>query len=184
MKGIVFNLLGDIVSRKYGANTWDDLLDAADLDGSYTSLGSYPDEELGKLVGAASARLGTPPQDIVRWFGREALPLLAAKYPQFFAPHRDTRSFVLTLNAIIHPEVRKIYPGAETPEFEFAAGPQGSLSVTYRSSRKLCAFAEGLIEGAAKHFGERVTIAHSFCMHRADDYCRLELEFAPATSMS
>ena len=106
MKGIVFNLLGDIVSRQYGANIWDDLLDAAGVDGSYTSLGSYPDEELGKLVGAASARLGTPPQDIVRWFGREALPLLAAKYPQFFTPHRDTRSFVLTLNAIIHPEVR------------------------------------------------------------------------------
>ena len=47
------------------------------------------------------------------------MPLFAVRYPQFFEPHDCTRSFVLTLNDIIHPEVRKLYPGADVPEFDF-----------------------------------------------------------------
>ena len=38
MKGIVFNLLEEVVTEAYGADAWDSLLDAAGLDGAYTSL--------------------------------------------------------------------------------------------------------------------------------------------------
>lgn len=51
IKGIVFNLLEEIVSEQHGPDTWDALLDATEVDGSYTSLGNYPDEELLALVG-------------------------------------------------------------------------------------------------------------------------------------
>ena len=177
MKGIVFNLLQEIVTQEYGEDTWDALLDETKLSGVYTSLGNYPDEELMRLVGAASAALKQPPEVIVRWFGVKALPMLAAKYPVFFAKHKSTRPFILTLNNIIHPEVRKLYPGAGTPEFDFDTSSPDVLVMIYRSQRKLCAFAEGLIEGAAGQFGETVTIRHPECMHRGDDHCRLELTF-------
>src|SRR5437773_2399002 len=119
MKGIVFNLLEQVVRQEYGEATWDQLLAAARLDGAYTSLGSYRDEDLYQLVGAAASALGLEPDAVVRWFGRKAMPLLAQKYPKFFEPHRSTRAFVLTLNDIIHPEVRKLYPGAQVPVFGF-----------------------------------------------------------------
>src|SRR4029450_10824779 len=54
MKGVVFNLLEEVVRRRHGEDTWDALLDQAGLAGSYTSLGSYPDEDMSKLVLAAS----------------------------------------------------------------------------------------------------------------------------------
>ena len=177
MKGIVFNLLEQVVSRDYGEETWDDLLCAAGLVGAYTSLGSYPDQDLGTLVGAASRSLGLPADDVVRWFGREALPALAEAYPAFFSPHADTRSFLLTLNDIIHPEVRKLYPGADVPEFDLEARPDGSLRMGYRSHRRMCAFAEGLIEGAAAHFGQHVAISQPRCMLRGDEACDLEIRF-------
>lgn len=177
MKGIVFNLLGDLVTSRYGAETWDTLLDHAAVDGAYTSLGNYSDTELTKLVAAAATALNQPPESIVRWFGREALPVLAAQYPHFFSPHRDTRAFLLTLNGIIHPEVRKLYPGAETPEFEFTSETDGALTMVYRSSRRLCSFAEGLIEGAAAHYGQEIRIDHAACMHRGDSACHLRLIF-------
>src|SRR5687767_8026903 len=119
MKGILFNLLADIVQREYGEDTWDRLLEAAGSDGSYTSLGNYPDADMMKLVAAASSALNVPPDDVVRWFGRASLPLLAQQFPDFFHPHHDTRSFLLTLNDVIHPEVRKLYPGAEAPQFDY-----------------------------------------------------------------
>ena len=49
MKGIVFNLLEQLVARDYGEDTWDALLDASGLEGAYTSLGSYPDGDFVKL---------------------------------------------------------------------------------------------------------------------------------------
>jgi hypothetical protein len=177
MKGIIFNLLQETVSHEYGADTWDALLESTGLEGAYTSLGNYPDEQLVALVGAASAALKTPPDVIIRWFGVRALPILATKYPAFFQRHQTTRSFILTLNAIIHPEVRKLYPGADTPDFEFDASSPDVLHMVYRSKRKLCALAEGLIEGAAGQYGETVQIGHPQCMHRGDAHCRLDLSF-------
>ena len=56
--------------------------------------------------------------------------------PQLFEPHDSTRSFLLTLNDIIHPEVRKLYPGADVPEFDFDFRA-GMLVMGYRSTRKL-----------------------------------------------
>jgi predicted hydrocarbon binding protein len=49
----------------------------------------------------------------------------------------------------------------------------------YGSPRKLCAFAEGLIEGAAAHFEEPVTISQSRCMIRGDERCDLVITFRP-----
>ncbi len=177
MKGIVFNLLEQTVVEAHGDQTWEALLDATGLDGVYTSLGSYDDEDLFRLVAAASAALGTPPNDVVRWFGRSALPLFAERYPQLFAQHSEARSFVLTLNAIIHPEVRKLYPGAIVPEFAFDASDPDGLVMEYSSPRKLCAFAEGLLLGASDHYGQSIGIEQPSCMLRGDSGCRLEITF-------
>ena len=122
-----------------------------------------------------------PAEDIIRWFGRNALPLLAKSYPKFFEPHDSTRPFVLTLNDIIHPEVRKLYPGADVPVFDFDTSSDEVLVMDYVSRRQLCSFAEGLIEGAADHYGETVSIEQSQCMGRGDSKCVLEITLGRAS---
>lgn len=177
MKGIVFNLLEELVRRDHGENTWDALLESAGLDGTYTSLGSYPDEEMTKLVGAASRALRRPSDAILRWFGRSAIPLLAARYPSFFTTQKTTRLFLLTLNDIIHPEVRKLYPGAVVPVFDFDTSSPDVLLMGYKSERKLCALAQGFVEGAADHYGEDLSFEHVKCMHRGHEKCVFRMEF-------
>lgn len=177
MKGIVFNLLEELVRRDYGENTWDALLETTGLEGAYTSLGSYPDDELIKLVSAASQALKKPSDAILRWFGRNAMPLLADKYPYFFANTTSTRRFLLTLNDIIHPEVRKLYPGAHVPIFDFNSSSPDVLYVGYKSERKLCALAHGFVEGAADHYREDLQFEQTQCMHRGDDKCLFKIAF-------
>jgi len=183
MKGIVFNLLEEVVIRYHGEDAWDALLEGAGLGGVYTSLGSYPDDDIYKLVGIASQTLEMTPFDILRWFGREAMPLLAARYPAYFSAHTTTRPFVLSVNNIIHPEVRKVYPGADVPTFGFRDEPDGSLLMDYRSARRLCALAQGFIEGAAVHFGETVSFEHLQCMHKDDPSCVCRITFTGAEAV-
>lgn len=177
MKGIVFNLLEQAVTDRYGEDVWDSLLDAAAVEGAYTAVGTYPHEQLGAIVTAASTALNVPPDDLVRWFGRAALPMLAAKYPAFFEGHVDARSFLLTLNDVIHPEVRKLFPGAYAPSFEFDTSVDDELSLSYISHRGLCSFAEGLIEGAADRFDEDVVIEQTSCTKHGDPSCVIHVRF-------
>lgn len=177
MKGVVFNLLEDVITLQHGVAVWDQLLDAADARGAYTSLGSYDDAEFVRLVAAASSALGLTPAEVLKDFGVKAMPLLVERYPMLFTPHHETRAFLLTLNAIIHAEVRKLYPGANPPDFDIDASDPEKLRMVYRSKRRLCALAEGFIEGAATHFGERVEGRQLRCMHRGDDCCEFSLRF-------
>ena len=180
MKGIVFNLLSTIVIREYGEDAWDDMLTATGSSGAYTSLGSYPDDELAALVEAGGARLGIADAGrVLRWFGRRAIPILAQRYPSFFTP-TSTRPFLLTINDIIHPEVRKIYPGAEVPIFDFDTSSDEVLVMGYRSQRRLCALAQGLAEGAADYYREVLLFEHTACMLDGAERCVFRLRFSKA----
>lgn len=177
MKGVVFNLLENMVEAQLGAEAWDALLDAADSDGIFVATETYPDEELLSLVAAASEATGIPAQDLVRSFGEFMLPEFAKRYPVFFEPHNNVRDFLLSVDQVIHVEVRKLYPEAGLPTFEYEEDNPDTLTMLYRSPRKLCALSEGLITGAAKYFKQPVTITHDICMHKGSDHCELKLDF-------
>jgi hypothetical protein len=177
IKGIIFSLLEEVVVSEHGADAWDDTLERAALDGAYTAVGSYPDSEFVRLLESLPDASERPAATQLRWFGAKAIPLLARTYPMFFAGYRSTQPFLLTLNDIIHPEVRKLYPDADVPVFDFSHEGEGTLVVGYRSGRHLCFLAEGFIDGAAAHFGEQVAITQRRCMHRGDERCDLVCTF-------
>lgn len=179
MKGVVFNLLEEVVRKHHGEDGWDSILDSTSLSGSFTSLGNYPDQSLMKLVCATARSLATTDQNALRWFGREAMAVMSKRYPAFFPENGTARDFVLAVNDIIHPEVRKIYPGADVPEFDFSDAPDGALLMGYVSHRKLCALAEGFVEGAGDYYCEEVDFQHLTCMHKGDEKCSFRIKFAP-----
>lgn len=177
MKGIVFNLAEEVLTRAHGADAWDAVIAAASVEGSYTALGSYPDTDLTQLVGAAGRLLGVDEQSILCSVGEGAMPMLAERYPHFFTPHLDAISFILTLNDIIHPEVLKLYPGASVPTFAFERPRPDLLLLGYDSPRRLCALAEGFVLGAARHYGQAVTVDHQECVRQSDPACLLSCDF-------
>lgn len=183
VKGILFNLLEAVVTAEFGEDAWDDTLDAAGVIGAYTAIGSYEDAEFLTLLGAMPTRGPSSAADQLRWFGRRAMPVLADRYAVFFAPHASTRAFLLTLNDIVHPEVRKLYPGADVPVFDFPRmGADGSdtVSMSYESARRLCWLAEGFVLGAGDHYGETVVIEQDECMHDGAARCLIRCTFSEA----
>lgn len=158
MKGIIFNAVEDAVTTLYSEDTWDDLLDAAGIEGTYTSLGNYDDEDLHALVLAGCELTGMEAEDLVRTLGRYAFPHLSSRYPELLGDASTTHTFLRRVNDIIHPEVLKLHPDAKPPEFKFEQRSDDVLRVTYHSTRKLGVLAEGLMIGAGDHFSETVTV--------------------------
>ncbi len=179
MKGIVFNLLGDMVEEQFGLEAWDAILDKAGSDGIFVATETYSDEALLALVAAGSEISGIAVPDLVRAFGRYMIPRFRESYGIFFEGHQDLKAFLLTVDSVIHVEVRKLYPEAGLPEFSYQNESDDQMTMTYRSPRKLCDLAIGLIEGAAAHFEEKCTINHDVCMHKGADRCELHLGFNP-----
>lgn len=179
MKGIIFNLLEEIVLEEFGEETWLALVDSAGASGSYTSLGNYPDREMLDLVASAAAALKLSEAEVLRWFGERAFPKLARRYPALVDGHPGPGALLLSVNTLIHPEVRKLYPGAVCPHFGFATAGEGApIRMTYRSPRRLCSLVEGFLNGVAAHFGTKVDIAHDRCTHAGADECQLAVAWA------
>lgn len=179
MKGMVFSLLSEMVEERFGYEMWDDLIEKTQpaSDGIYVSSELYPDEELMAYVAAMSEVLKVSPRDLVFAFGEYMLGRFAQIHPEFFEDH-NVKSFLKTVHDVIHVEVKKLHPDALLPQFDYEDPGPNQLTMLYRSPRGLCALAEGLISGSAKHFNESVSTTHNVCMHDNSDHCRLELEIA------
>jgi len=177
MKGAVFNLLNELVEEKFGFSAWETMLQETGCDGVFVSSQTYEDGLLFELVGAAHKLTEIPVWDLVHTFGQYMAPAFARDYPVFFENQKSLKSFLLTVDRTIHVEVRKLYPEAHLPEFDYKDEADDELTMIYRSPRKLCALAEGLIQGSAEYFDERYELKHDVCMHQGADHCELQLRF-------
>ncbi len=77
------------------------------------------------------------------------------------------------LDDIIHPEVEKIYAGADAPSFVIVDEDERSLTVVYESRRELCALAEGLLVGLGDWFRCGLTVSHLECRRNGDPSCTM-----------
>lgn len=177
MKGVVFNLLETTVERAFGPDVWDALIESSGVSGAYTSLGAYPDSDMEALVSAAMQALALDRDQVLRWFGQNAIPILAELYPYFFEGSASAREFTAGVNTIIHAEVRKLYPGAQCPHFRMSDGADGRLMMDYLSDRRMCALAQGFVEGAAAWYGEAVEFEHTTCTAHGAPHCTFAIRW-------
>lgn len=177
MKGVVFNYLAEMVEEGFGLEAWDSILQSTGLTGNYIASETYPDEELMTLVDAAHDKTGIDKKELVRSFGRFILPNFREQSPQFFEAHTDLRSFLLSVDRMIHIEVRKLHPDAALPEFDYDEESSSELTMYYTSPRKLCFLAEGLIDASAEHYKTKYELDHKECMHDGAERCTLHIRF-------
>lgn len=176
MKGVVFDILRDMVESQYGLEGWQSILDATGSDGIYISTKTYADAELMGLVAAACNITGISVNDLVFAFGEYMVPSFYQRYPVFFNNVPNFIKFLVSVDQIIHVEVRKLYPEAGLPTFDYCDEHENSLTMIYKSPRKLCRLAEGLISGSAKHFHQTYKMTHDPCMHDGSDHCKFNIE--------
>ena len=179
MKGMVFNMLNDMVEERFGMDAWDQLLDETQPEsgGIYTSVEVYPDTEIVAYVVAISGMIDKPIPEVLHAFGHYMMGRFAGIHPEFFEGH-TAKSFLKSVHDVIHVEVRKLHPDVILPEFTYEEPADDKLVMHYHSPRQMCHLAEGLIDAAGDHFGVEIKREHPVCMHNGADHCRIELSFA------
>lgn len=177
MHGVIFASFSDYLAARHGADTARRVLQDEPI---YLMSETYEDERLFNLIERTSAITETAVDDVVHDFGVfTAETTFARLYPAFFAVAGGARSFMLTVEERIHELVRATIPNARPPELHVSPAGENGVQITYRSPRHLCILLTGLVEGTARHYGERADIVESECMRNGGSACRFDVEFSP-----
>lgn len=180
MKGIVFTEFLDFVSATHGADMVDDIIDDADLPhgGSYTTVGTYPFQEMQRLVTALCCRGNLRADALLHSFGIHLCRHLSRSYHSFFTASPNLFDFLDSVDRHIHAEVLKLYADAELPKFRTVWRDDDRILLDYASCRPLESLAEGMIEAAAQYFGESVTISRTRVAGETEPVTRFAIERA------
>jgi hypothetical protein len=160
MKGIVFTEFLEMVEDKFGYIMVDKIITDAQLpsNGSYTSVGTYPHQEMVDLVMQLHQNTQIDIDTLLKTFGAHLFDVFKKSYFVFFENHNTAFDFFESIENHIHIEVKKLYPDAELPRFETFRISEKIMRMTYHSDRKMASLAEGLIYSTLKHFNEDGTI--------------------------
>lgn len=159
MDGKLIGLVRDTVVKRYGAELWQSLA---------ASGGGDPEAD--------------PSDALACWVGKEAVSTLHDTYPSLFDRHADLTAFIRGLGDDL-PSVRGATPAEPVSlSLRYGAAPDGSLLVRIQAACSLCALIQGLIAGAAVHYGEPVLIHELKSRRRGDNVCVLQIEMRSRSS--
>lgn len=179
MQGVVFNALADFVEETAGMEVWNEAIDSSNLisEGAFTAGQVYPDEDIVTLAIFVANKLELELSDALRAFGQYLFGFLMDRGPVEVRDYPDTQTMLTELDGVIHSEVRRLNPNAYTPFFEYTPTSDLTGELVYRSKRKMCAIAEGLIYGAADYYQQTLEMEHDLCMHSGAEECHWRLTF-------
>jgi hypothetical protein len=160
MKGLVFREFIEMVESEFSYEMADAIISASQLstDGAYTSVGTYPHQEMVDLVVNLSQMTQQPVPALLQHFGRHLFQRFTLVHPEQVHSHTSAFELLQRLDGTIHVEVKKLYSDAELPAFTYQQANDHCMVFEYHSKRALADFAEGLIQGCIAHFGEPMQI--------------------------
>ena len=181
MKGLVFNMLEDFIVNTWDEDVWDTIYETAlpELQTQDPFVGplTYPDEDLMTLAKHACNASGLPPQEALYKFGEFCFPKLTQLTPDFVSGHTHPKPFLMTVESIIHVEVKKMYSKAYLPVFEYEDISPSELILIYRSKRRLYDFLDGMISAVGKHFEVKIELTRTIRENNGNSYGHYHLKF-------
>jgi hypothetical protein len=174
MHGAIFTELQKFATTAFGADVWRQVCDEAGVGPRvYLPVATYPDAEAVALVGAASRLSGKPADELLGAFGEHLVAPLVRTYSTLVRPEWRTLDLLEHVESTVHRVVRLRDPGATPPELACERASGDEVVIRYKSPRRLCALALGLIRGVARHYTESVEIRESACMHDGAPHCEI-----------
>lgn len=164
MYGLVNKAVVDLVTSKFGAETWTKIKQKADVDiDVFVSMDGYPDDITYRLVGAASEVLKITPEQVLEAFGEYWVLYTAQEGygPLLNASGTNLREFLMNLDAL-HARVAMTMSNLKPPRFKVVDVDPKTMLLEYRSTREgLAPMVVGLLKGLGIRFATPIEISHA-----------------------
>ena len=162
MLGMVFTEFIELVEDRFSPDIADQVLRevAPTNGGAYTAVGDYPHQDMMALMTALAARTGTSVAAVMHAFGEHLLMRFTEVHAAMFARYPNFFDLVAAIDGHIHVEVHKLYQQATLPRFTVVERSPDRMLLFYESPRRMEALAQGLLDAAARHYGEPSRISH------------------------
>jgi len=160
MKGMLFTSFLYLVEERYGLEMVEEIVEesAPASGGIYTTVGNYDHKELINMLVVLSKKTDIPLTKLTKTFGMYLFAEMIAAYPQWIEGLHSSFELLQKVDGFIHGEVKKLYPDASPPEFKCTRYSDNSMELIYQSPRCMGDVAEGLIQGCAAYYGEKLHV--------------------------
>jgi len=169
MKGIILSEFIEFLETSLGPDRAQMVINNSQVEsgGAYSRVGQYDYQELIQLLTQAAGDTQTDAASLLDQFSDHLFKVFARDYSVFFEGVESAAHMLTQIDNHIHVEVKKLYPDAELPKFEYA-NVDGKLTLDYHSPRPLAGVAHALVQACIKYFGNNESLLSSDI---AEDQC-------------
>lgn len=159
MKGTALVVARSFVQERFDDNKWQEILQRAGMKGKpILATREYPNELIGVFGKLIADELNVELDDWVRIFGRYFTSSFAPLYYKaYFRPGWKLKDFLPYIPRVYSVATAGFDPGARGGVLTEWVDDR-TIRYTYQTSLGLVSFLTGLIEGAAEHYGEPVSV--------------------------
>jgi len=154
MRGVLPKLMQEFVQKTYGQKVYSAMQESLG-NPVFLPTQNFPDQVMKQMAESVAQQTGKSTRDVFLAYGKYTLPQFHKMYRRYFKA-TDLKELLLQMDAI-HMQLTKDYPGITPPRFTYEQ-KGNTLLMTYKSSRNLFEYFEGIILGAADFFKKTVRI--------------------------
>ena len=172
------------ITSRAGTSGWRNVTRTAGLgERNYLAHGSFPDTEATAILASASTELSLPQSELLRAFGQHLVTPFFDTYRRLLRPEWRTLDVLIHTESVLHDVVARTQPGAHPPALLVVPAAPFQVVVHYRSVRRMCHLAVGIIEGLSEWFNEPLQVTQRRCMLEGDPECQLVVTMRPPSGM-
>jgi hypothetical protein len=161
MKGTIVQCLEELISTRFGKDTWEQALNNAGLKTPvmFLPFQDVDDAVVMQVVTAVCDLLNLSLPQAADAFGEYwVMEYSQRMYPQYYYTKCKTaKEFLLKMDAV-HVSMTKNLKDARPPRFEYEWKNENTLIMRYKSHRPLLDFVVGLAKGVGEFYNEKLTV--------------------------
>lgn len=178
MHGIVHKTLEAYVTDRTDADTWDTVLERAEIEPTlYLPVSTYDDREIDTILETVSGMATQDRPAIERDFGRTLAPELLSTFDAHVRDEWDAFDLLERLESV-RDAVDAASDGTELPAVAGTRESPDCVVVTYHTQREqnYCDLAHGLLEGIVDSAAGDATVTKTGCVSDGDEACAFRVD--------
>lgn len=156
MKGTVVSIWLSTIEKVYGADVKRKAMSSVNwsTERIISPLEDVVDKEIFSLVEEVGRLVGKPYNEVWRTIGQNNVQAFYQWFPSYFE-RSSLKGFMMMMDTV-HSQLTKMIKGATPPRLIPHEIDDNTFTITYISKRGLTDYLQGLLEGASKHFNEKM----------------------------